>query len=84
MSGDSILDQRAKERRKKQRQKRAAQGSAAMDQFKDRSAEQPGAAGGRVDYTPKPPPVVKPPVKGSAAKHPPTQIGPKEGFLKVN
>lgn len=81
---ESALERRARERRRKARKQRAAQGTAAKDQYKGRSAERPGAAGGRVNYTPQPPSVVKPPVRGTPAKHPSTQIGPKEGILEVN
>jgi len=84
MANESPLQRRARERRARARRNRAAQGTAAKDKARGRSAEHPGAAGGRVDYTPQPPPVVKPPVRGKTAKHPSTQIGPKEGYLKVN
>jgi len=82
--GESVLERRAKERRRLARKKRAALGTAARDQFKGRTAERPGAAGGRVDYTPQPASKTLPPVRGTAAKHPSTQIGPKEGLLKIN
>ena len=80
----SPLERRAKARRERARRARANKGNIAKAKHKGRSAERPGAAGGRVDYTPQPPSVVKPPVKGTTAKHPSTQIGPKEGILKVN
>jgi hypothetical protein len=74
-----------KERQRKARRQRAAQGTAALDQFKGRTAEkQLGKT--RTDYTPQPAPIIHPPKikKEKPAKHKPGQIGPKEGFLKIN
>jgi hypothetical protein len=84
MADESVLERRAKEKRKKERRARTAEGTAATHAARGRTAERPGAAGGRVDYTPKPAAKTLPLIKGKAAKHSSGKIGPKERILKVN
>jgi hypothetical protein len=79
---ESVLIRRKKKREAKALAKRAAKGDVALHSAKGRTAEKPGAAGGRTRYGGTP--GVEHPakiIKGKAAKHTVGQIGPKEQYL---
>ena len=77
------IEQRAKRRAREAAEQREALGSIAVDVYGGRTAEVPGAEGGRTDYTPEQAPTEHPPtiLIGEPANHPATQIGPTEQML---